>query len=202
MCKVVPIPEAIAESPTFRRCDDILLLYDSFGGLPVPLPHNAVVEVLALVEDFRTDDGSLVPFVEQWQAAVLGFHLQRKLSPMTTPVDFKHNPAERAEAIPGDESPFSAADTGAPAPTQTETEAAMVPVVYAPETEPHSENHEIFSRSPQKEASPLMPPVVWVPEVDPQRESPEHSRNGTPAPVDVEAELQAVDAKVAAIPVA
>lgn len=69
---VVPIPDDLLESRAFATCDLLLQLQVEYGGLPVPLPHRAVLQVLDLVRAVGKMDSELLPAAEEWQAAVLG----------------------------------------------------------------------------------------------------------------------------------
>lgn len=69
MLTVVPVPDQILESPQFSTCHELPLLHQLHGGLPLPLSHNAVVEVLKLCANagpLGRDE------VEEWKTAVLG----------------------------------------------------------------------------------------------------------------------------------
>lgn len=69
MLTVVPVPDHILESSQFSTCTELPLLHQLHGGLPLPLSHAAVVEVLKLC----AGAGPLGKGeVEAWKGAVLG----------------------------------------------------------------------------------------------------------------------------------
>lgn len=69
MLTIVPVPDQILESPQFSTCNELPILHQLHGGLPLPLSHSAVVEVLKLC-------AGAGPFgrseLEEWKSAVLG----------------------------------------------------------------------------------------------------------------------------------
>ncbi|EKD00972.1 hypothetical protein A1Q2_04739 [Trichosporon asahii var. asahii CBS 8904] len=69
MLTIVPVPDQILESPQFSTCTELPILHQMHGGLPLPLSHSAVVEVLKLCANAGPLGRSEV---EEWKSAVLG----------------------------------------------------------------------------------------------------------------------------------
>lgn len=71
---VVPIPDDILTSKAMGTFELLLFLQAEYGGLPLPLTHRAVVQVLDLVRAIAVEDEHLLLQAEEWQRTVLGLH--------------------------------------------------------------------------------------------------------------------------------
>lgn len=130
MLTIVPVPDQILESPQFSTCNELPILHQMHGGLPLPLSHNAVVEVLKLCAGagpLGRDE------LEEWKSAVLGLTSASSspstpLAPLIKPMAaFSLNPVT---TMP----PVSVAPVTTMAPTMPAATGPITPPEVAPIT--------------------------------------------------------------------
>jgi hypothetical protein len=171
---LVPIPVPLIDSPLFTPHQDLQLLHETHGGIPLPLKHDTVLEVLAFRNSIKTTEPHLTSLVENWANAVLGQRSQ-PTSPITSPKG-------TSGPLPGTGSlPTSPRSVPRAIPRQDPRVALpFAPVQCVPEYEPHSENHSIFptvlGSSPQR-----FVPIPINPECDPGRNSPSSTSVSLPS---------------------
>lgn len=156
MTTTIPIPAALLDSPLFGAHQDLQLLHETHGGLPLPLKTEAVFEVLAFRTAIKAGEPGLSSLVEKWAAAVLP---QKHRSPVTSP---------KRTAVPLPNLSPSAPRTGERAPDPRPA-LGFAPIQCVPEYEPESENHSLFPAVPGGEARFV--PVQLNPECDAGRNS-------------------------------
>lgn len=72
--EIVLVPDDLLTSKSIGSCELLLFLQAEYGGLPIPLPHQAVVQILDLVRIIGKNERNLLPLAEQFQVTAFGLN--------------------------------------------------------------------------------------------------------------------------------